>query len=99
MTLSDTQRRFLRGKAHPLRPVIQIGNAGLTEGVTGETERALHDHELIKVRARVADRAARDALFSELTQRTHSELVDRIGHVAVLYRPRKEGPKLLIPDD
>ena len=77
---------------------IQIGNAGLTEGVTGETERALHDHELIKVRARVADRAARDALFSELTQRTHSELVDRIGHVAVLYRPRKEGPKLLIPD-
>jgi RNA-binding protein len=99
MPLSDSQRRFLRGKAHPLKPIIQIGSAGLTEGVAGETERALHDHELIKVKARGADRAAREALFGELAQRTKSELVHRIGHVAVLYRPRPQAPRLLIPDE
>jgi RNA-binding protein len=99
MPLSDTQRRFLRGRAHSLKPVVQIGSVGLTEGVVRETERALHDHELIKVRVRGADRDARDALFSELVGRTGSELVDRIGHVAVLYRARTQPPRLLIPDE
>jgi len=98
MELTDPQRRFLRGRAHPLKPVIQIGNAGLTEAVVLETRRALNDHELIKVRVRAAERSARDALFAELAQRTDSSLVDRIGHVAVLYRPREPQPKLLIPD-
>ena len=99
MQLSDHQRRFLRGRAHPLKPVVQIGSVGLTEGVARETERALNDHELIKVRVRGADRAARDALFNELAQRTGSELVHRIGHVAVLYRARPKPPRLLIPDE
>jgi len=98
MTLTDHQRRFLKGRAHPLKPVIQIGNSGLTEAVVLETRRALHDHELIKVRCRAAERSARDAVFAELVQRTASSLVDRIGHVAILYRPREPQPKLLIPD-
>jgi len=97
--LSDAQRRFLRGRAHALKPVIQIGNAGLTEGVALETERALHDHELIKVRARVADRATRDELLAQLAARTGSTLVQQIGHMAVLYRPRPSGGKLLLPDE
>lgn len=98
MNLSDQQRRYLRGLAHPFKPVVLIGNAGLTDAVVKETAQALHDHELIKVRARVADRAARDALFSELAQRTDGALVDRIGHVAVLYRPGSPRPKIIIPD-
>ena len=98
MQLTDTQRRFLRGRAHALKPVIQIGGAGLTDAVVRETERALHDHELIKVRFRSPERTARDASFGELAARTGSALVDRIGHVAVLYRPRESEPRLLIPD-
>jgi RNA-binding protein len=98
MELSDGQRRYLRGKAHPLKPVIQIGNAGLTDGVARETERALHDHELIKVRARGTDREARDTIFTDLAQRTHSVLVHRIGHVAVLYKPHPKLPRLILPD-
>ena len=98
MQLTDTQRRFLRGRAHALKPVIQIGGAGLTDAVVRETERALHDHELIKVRFRSPERTARDASFDELAERTGSALVDRIGHVAVLYRPREGGPRLVIPD-
>ena len=98
MELSENQRRFLRGRAHALKPIIQIGNNGLTEAVAKETERALHDHELIKVRAPGADREARDALLAALALRTGSALVHRIGHVAVLYRANKGKPGLIIPD-
>lgn len=98
MDLTDRQRRYLRGLAHPLKPVIMIGNAGLTDAVAQETVRALHDHELIKVKTRVTDRKQRDTMIASLAERTGSSLVDRIGHVAVLYRRRPETPKIVIPD-
>ena len=75
-----------------------LGNAGLTEGVVKELERALHDHELVKVAARVGERGARDAVLNELAQRTEAELVQRIGHVGVFYRRRAAMPKILLPD-
>ena len=96
--LSERQRRHLRGLAHPLKPVVRLGSAGLTEAVARETERALADHELIKVKAPGGDREARDALFGELAARTASVLVHRIGNVAVLYRPHPQLPRILIPD-
>jgi len=97
--LSEKQRRHLRGLAHELKPVIRLGNAGLTDAVATETTRALHDHELIKVKAPGGgDRETRDALFTELAQRTASALIHRIGNVAVLYRPHATLPRILIPD-
>ena len=97
--LSEKQRRHLRGLAHELKPIIRLGNAGLTDAVATETARALHDHELIKVKAPGSgDRTARDALFTELAQRTASALIHRIGNVAVLYRPHATLPRILIPD-
>lgn len=96
--LSERQRRHLRGLAHALKPVIRLGNAGLTEAVAAETARALTDHELIKVKAPGGDREARDAVFAALAAATGSALVHRIGNVAVLYRPHPELPRILIPD-
>jgi len=96
--LSERQRRHLRGLAHPLKPVVRLGNAGLTEAVARETARALADHELIKVKAPGGDRGARDALFEALAAQTASALVHRIGNVAVLYRPHSELPRIMIPD-
>jgi RNA-binding protein len=97
--LSEKQRRHLRGLAHELKPIIRLGNAGLTDAVATETARALHDHELVKVKAPGGgDREARDALFTELAQRTASALIHRIGNVAVLYRPNATLPRILIPD-
>jgi RNA-binding protein len=96
--LSEKQRRYLRGLAHPLSPVIRLGKEGLTESVAKETIRALFDHELIKVKAPGGDREARDALFADLAERTGSALVHRIGNVAVLYRPRPGLKRILIPD-
>ena len=96
--LSERQRRHLRGLAHPLKPVVRIGNAGLTDAVALEAERALHDHELIKIKAPGGEREARDALFVALAARTHSVLVQRIGNVAVFYRARADLSRIVIPD-
>jgi len=96
--LSERQRSHLRALAHALKPVIRLGSAGLTAAVARETERALRDHELIKVKAPGGDRAARDEVFVALARHTGSTLVQRIGNVAVLYRPRPELPGILIPD-
>jgi len=98
MDLTEQQRKFLRRLAHPLSPLVLVGSAGLTDGIMAETTRALEDHELIKVRIRGADREQRDQILVRLIAATTSALVQRIGHVAVLYRPRKEGPGILIPD-
>jgi RNA-binding protein len=98
MALSEKQKKHLRRLAHPMSPIVLLGNAGLTDGVVNEMDRALNDHELIKVGARVGDRTARDAALNELALRTASEMVQRIGNVGVFYRRRKDLPKILIPD-
>jgi len=98
MELTERQRKYLRGLAHPLEPVILVGNAGLTEGVVRETVRALHDHELVKVKVRGSDRAARDQAFETLAGQTGSSLVHRIGHVGVLYLRNPKLAKIVIPD-
>jgi len=96
--LSERQRRHLRGLAHALKPLIRVGSAGLTPALSAETSRALHDHELIKVKAATGDRAQREALFAALARDTGSALVQRIGNVAVLYRPHPQLPRILVPD-
>ncbi len=101
MQLSEKQKKHLRRLAHPLHPLVMLGNAGLTDGVVSELDRALKDHELVKVSARVGARAERDAAFEELASRTLATLVQRVGHVAVFYR-RGSPPalaKILLPDE
>jgi RNA-binding protein len=99
MPLSEKQKKHLRRLAHPLHPLVMLGNAGLTDGVANELDRALTDHELVKVSARVGDRSARDAALSELAQRTSAELVQRIGNVGVFYRRGEKLAKVVIPDE
>jgi RNA-binding protein len=98
LTLSERQRKHLRALAHALKPVIRVGNGGLTAAVTAEAARALNDHELIKVKGPGGDREARDELFAALARETGSALVHRIGNIAVLYRPHAQLPRILIPD-
>jgi RNA-binding protein len=97
MQLSEKQRRHLKGLAHPLKPVILMGNAGLTDAVVAETQRALNDHELIKVRLPGQDRQERDAALTLLAKRSESTLVTRIGHVAVLYKAHPKLPRIVLP--
>ena len=98
MALSEKQKKHLRRLAHPMHPIVMLGNAGLTDGVVNELERALTDHELVKVGARVGDRDARNDALATLAAKTSSELVQRIGNVGVFYRRSKTLPKIVIPD-
>lgn len=98
LALTDRQRRHLRGLAHGLKPIVRLGNAGLTDAVLLEAARALDDHELVKVKIPGGDRARRAELLRSLTERTASALVQRIGNVAVLYRPNAALPRILLPD-
>jgi RNA-binding protein len=95
--ITPGQRRWLRGEAHPLKPVVMVGQAGLTEAVLAELELALSHHELLKVKISVGDRALRDAILVPMVERTGSVLVARIGNVAVLFRanPKKRSPMVL----
>ena len=98
MALTEKQKKHLRRLAHPMNPIVMLGNAGLTDAVVAELDRALTDHELVKVSARVGDRDARNEALATLASRTTSELVERIGHVGVFYRRHKELAKILLPD-
>lgn len=98
MQLTNTQKRFLRGLGHKLHPIVMTGSAGLSDAVLAEIEAALDSHELLKVRIRGADRAARDAAVATICARTGALLVQRIGHVALLYRPDPEQPTISLPD-
>jgi RNA-binding protein len=97
MKLTEKQRRHLKGLAHALKPVIFFGQAGASDAVAAETTRALNDHELIKVRVTGMERDARDEALESLATRTDSALVGRIGHVAILYRPHPERPRIILP--
>jgi RNA-binding protein len=98
MELSERQRKYLRGLGHALNPVLLIGQHGITPAVVAEAQRALHDHELIKVKFRGADRDQRDAGLTELANATGSKLVHRIGHTALYYKRRIDRPGIVIPD-
>jgi len=97
MPLNDAQRKHLRRLGHDRNPIVLVGQGGISPNLVAELDRALHDHELVKVRARVGDRKVRDQVLDELAKATGSELVQRIGHVALYYRPRPETPEILLP--
>lgn len=95
--LTSAQTRFLRGQAHDLKAMLQVGGKGVTDALIAEIDLALEHHELIKVKVGAEDREARDSLIAEIAERTGSALVQRIGHTAVLYRPSKERRQIVLP--
>ena len=95
--LSNPQKRYLRGLAHDLKPVIMLGAKGVTDNVVAETGLAIERHELIKVRVAAGDRELRDLWIAELCERSGGELVARIGNIAVLYRRSQDNPLIVLP--
>jgi len=95
--LGQKQRRFLRQLGHQLHPLVATGNAGLTPAVLQELDRSLTAHELVKVRVRAGDRQLRDEMIDEMCAACEARLVQRIGHVALLYRPDPEKPAITLP--
>jgi RNA-binding protein len=98
MALSERQKKHLRRLGHELHPIVLVGQRGLNRGVVGELRLALEHHELVKLRARVGDREARDGIFAELARETGSEFVYRIGNVGLFYKKNNKLQKILLPD-
>lgn len=89
-TLTSQERSALRAAAHPLRPVVLIGDRGLTDSVLKEIDRALNSHGLIKVRAGGEDREARETLLAEICSALSCHAVHHLGKILILYRPTAE---------
>lgn len=96
MSLTKTQVRHLRGLGHTLKPVVMIGGGGLSDGVVGELNQSLEHHELLKVRVSAEDREERETLIEQMCKAVSCNLVQRIGHIALVYRPAQE-PVLKLP--
>jgi len=87
MNLSESNKKYLRGLGHQLKPLVMVGDSGLSESLLAEYESTLDHHELIKVSIRVGDRKARDEIIAKLCTESSAELIQRIGNVALVYRP------------
>jgi len=94
--LTESQTKHLRRLGHALKPVVLIGAAGASPAVLAEIDGALEHHELIKIRIRCEDRQTRDAVLSKLLADSGAALIQRIGHVALIYRTAEE-PKINLP--
>lgn len=84
--LNTKLKQQLKAKAHKLKPVVLLGNQGFSATVKKEIDRALYDHELIKIRIASTDRDERRALLDEISQQCEAELVQVIGSIGVIYR-------------
>jgi len=94
-TLDSAQRRHLRGLAHPLKPIVFVGEAGISPAVITALDEALTQHELVKVRLRQPDNKKEAA--QQLAQASSSALCGVVGHTVVLYRPNAEAPRIQLP--
>ena len=94
--LNEKQKKTLRGIAHSRKPIVLLGNAGLTPGVLSALDEALLKHELVKVKVTAADRKERDNIIQQMTEHSGAELIQRIGHIATLFRPNPENIVLTV---
>ncbi len=95
--LTGKQRRHLRALAHDLDPIVQVGKGGLDEGLVAAVDRALTDHELVKVKVGEGAGLDRHEAAEALAAKTKSEVAQVIGNIVLLYRPDPEKPEIKLP--
>lgn len=88
--LTAAQKKHYRSIGHNLKPVVTVAGNGLSDSVLEELDRALEDHELIKVKLVIADRNLRQSAIAEMCQTSRASLVQEIGKIALLYRAAKK---------
>lgn len=90
MTISNQHKKHFKVIGHNLKPIVMIAGKGLSEGVIEELERALSDHELIKIKLAIVDRSIRKALVEEVCTTLNATLIQEIGKVALIFEPRRK---------
>jgi RNA-binding protein len=90
-TLKGFEKKYLRGLAHDLKPVVLIGKEGITDGIVSAADEELSRHELITIKFNdFKEKNQKDTLTGELVLRTGSAQIGMIGHTAILYRPQTD---------
>jgi len=95
--LSGKQRRHLRALGHELRPIVQIGKAGIDDGVVAAIDQALVDHELVKIKVGENAEVDREAAADQIATRTSSEVAQILGNTLLLYRANPDDPVIVLP--
>ncbi len=97
--ISGKDRKYLRGLAHALKPLVYVGRAGVSGPVVESLDAALDDHELVKVKF-LDFKEQRRELSDEIAVMLEAELAGLIGNVAIFYRPQKDPQRrrIAIPD-
>ena len=90
MNLTTKQKQYLKGMAHSLKPVVMLGQHGLTEGVLGEIDAALPHHELIKVKVAGEDRETKQLIAQAILRETRAVEVQMMGNMLSLFRQAEE---------
>ncbi|MCO4745280.1 MAG: ribosome assembly RNA-binding protein YhbY [Proteobacteria bacterium] len=97
MELTGKQKRHLRGLAHHLKPVVLVGNAGISEALVGHVNAALEDHELIKMKCGENSPLSIKEAAVAVAEATGCSVAGTIGHTAILYKRRHEEPEIELP--
>jgi len=97
MKLTNNQKKHLRSLAHGLRPIVMVGQQGLSDAVLAELESTMTKHELLKIKVRVNDRAEKQQIVDKILNFTKAALVQVIGGVLIIYRPFDENPSIILP--
>ena len=86
MNISSTQKKHFRKIGHQLKPIIMIGDKGLSDAIIKEVNRALEDHELIKIKTSGGDRDAKNEIKAKILESSDAQLIQAIGHILLIYR-------------
>lgn len=97
MSLTAKQKQYLKGLAHGLEPVVQVGSKGISDGLVDQIRDQLVAHELIKVRFNTESASDPAESAEELATRTKSQLVQQLGRMLVFYRRHDQKPKIELP--
>jgi putative YhbY family RNA-binding protein len=95
VSLTPRERARLKARAHALEPRVSVGHAGATTAVIAEVDRALATHELVKVKIQGDDRELRKQIGDDLGAATDAAVVDRVGKIAILFRPKPDEPSVV----
>ena len=95
--LTNNQKKHLRSLAHDLRPIVMIGQHGLSDAVLAELDSTMTKHELLKIKVRASDRDEKQEIVDKILSFSKAALVQVIGGVLVIYRPFDENPSIILP--
>jgi RNA-binding protein len=94
--LTGKQRRRLRALGHELRPFVQVGKDGIDDSLVSAVDRALTDHELVKVKLGENAGISRHDAAERLAAKTHADVAQVLGNTLLLYRPNPDDPKITV---